>query len=169
MATIMGNVIFCSLLPIAIPTSKAFGLETVFYVNLAITINLFNAAPMTLISVWVYSRFSTSGVLRCVVTLQVAGAACRALCFFTESFWPVAIGSYLCSCCNPFFLNVMTIIANRWFTDNERALATALLIIGSPIGVGVSYGLTGYWFIGIKDQREDPKEFLELLKTLMVT
>ena len=45
----------------------------------------------------------------------------------------------------------MTFVANKWFTDKERALATALLIVGSPIGVGVSYGMTGYWFLGVDD------------------
>ena len=129
---------------------------------------MFNAAPITLISVWMYSRFSTSGVLRFTVTLLMLGSALRALCFFTDSFWPVAVGSFLCSCCNPFFLNCMTIIANRWFTDTERALATALLVVGSPVGVGFSYGLTGYWFIEVKDFEEEPQKFLHPLKTLMV-
>ena len=49
---------------------------------------------------------------------------------------------------------------NKWFTDKERALATALLIVGMPIGAGLSYGMTGAWF---KDLNPDDHEaFLEL-------
>ena len=73
-----------------------------------------------------YSNFSTSRVLRFVVTVLLIGTILRATCFFVESFWFVAAGAYLCSCCNPFFINVQSIIANKWFTDKERALATAL-------------------------------------------
>ena len=43
----------------------------------------------------------------------------------------------------------MTLVANKWFPDSERAFATALLIVGSPIGVGVSYGMTGAYFADI--------------------
>ena len=165
---IMGNVVFCTLLPISIPVAKAFGLDTVFYVNLTIMMNMFNAAPMTFVSIWIYSHFSTSTVLRGVVTLLLVGTGFRALCYFTNSFWPVAVGAYFCSCCNAFLLNVINIVANKWFTDKERALATALLVVMSPIGVGVSYGMTGSWFIEIKNVEEDSEEFLRLFKSLMV-
>jgi len=80
------------------------------------------------------------------------------------------LGSVLCSCCNAFFSNVYTTIVNKWFTDKERALATALVMMASPIGSGISFGMTGYWFKDYKEsENDDSQEFLTLFKTLMIT
>ena len=73
-----------------------------------------------------YARYSTSNVLRFAITLLFFGTLLRALCMETDNFWPVFVGSIMCSCCNSFFINVQSIIANTWFGDNERALATGL-------------------------------------------
>ena len=122
----MGNFIFATLNPLAIQISQAFHLESVLYVNISIAINMVNSVPMTFLCVYLYSRYSTSGILRLVTTLMMIGAITRASCLWIDSFWPVAIGGYICSCCNPFFINCQSIIANKWFTDKERALSTAL-------------------------------------------
>ena len=98
-----------------------------------------------------------------MITLMMIGSICRALCFWTEKFWVVALGSYICSCCNPFFINVQSIIANRWFMDDERALATALQTIAMPLGSGASFALNSYWFHGSEN-----RDFFGLFKTLMV-
>lgn len=121
-----------------------------------------NALPMTLLCIWMYSRYSTSGVLRFATSLLLLGTVFRSLCFRTNNFWPVFIGSYLCSCCNPFFINVQSIIANRWFGDKERALATALQILAMPLGSAASFATTGYWFSG------EEADFKEAFKALMV-
>ena len=55
---------------------------------------------------------------------------------------------------------------NKWFTDTERALATALLLMGLPIGAGLSYGMTGAWFKNVP--ADEPREFMEAFKNLMV-
>ena len=128
----------------------------------------FNAVPMTFASVWMYSRYKTSTVLRFCVTLILVGTAFRAVSGLSDSFWFVAGGKFLCSCANPFFVNVHVLIANKWFSDKERALATALMIVGSPIGVGCSYILTGYWFFEVTEDTP-PEDFLALFKTLMYT
>ena len=122
----MGNIIFVTLNPLAIKVASAFELNSVFYVNLSIILNMVNAVPFTFLSVYLYSRYSASCVLRVMITLMMIGSICRAMCWWTDSFWVVAIGGYICSCCNPFFINVQSIIANKWFMDDERALATAL-------------------------------------------
>ena len=103
-----------------------FELESVLTVNLMIAINMVNAVPMTFLCIWLYSRYSAAKVLRCVITLMLIGSIVRASCYKTDEFWPVVVGSYLCSCCNAFFINVQAIIANKWFKDNERAIATAI-------------------------------------------
>ena len=159
----MGNLIFVTLNPLAIEVAKAFGLSKVFYVNLSIAVNMFNSVPMTFLCVYLYSRYSTSGILRCVITLMMFGSILRATCFWTDSFWPVALGGYICSCCNPFFINVQSIIANKWFPDNERALATAIQTIAMPLGSGLSFALNSYWF------SVESLPFFGVFKTLMIT
>ena len=157
----MGNLIFATLNPLAIQTARAFDLDSVFYVNLSIAINMVNSVPMTFLCVYLYSKYSTSLVLRLVTTLMLLGAITRASCLWIDSFWPVAIGGYICSCCNPFFINCQSIIANRWFTDKERALATALQTVAMPLGSALSFGLNSYWF------SNENFEFKGLLKTLL--
>ena len=59
-------------------------------------------------------------------------------------------------------------MVNKWFTEKERATATALMLIGGPIGVGISHLMTGYWFLDVNDDTER-SEFLSTFKSLMVT
>lgn len=39
----------------------------------------------------------------------------------------------------PMFLNAISLTANVWFADNERALAGALMTLASPIGSLISF------------------------------
>ena len=162
LAQLMANHIFVTLQPIAIPTANAFDLGSVLYVNFAVMLYSLNAIPMTFLCIWMYARYSVSGVLRFSMTLLLVGTIFRSLCYRTDNFWPVFLGSYLCSCCNPFFINVQSIIANKWFGDHERALATALQIIAMPLGSASSFAMTGLWF---KDEEMD---FKEAFKNLMI-
>ena len=159
----MCNLIFATLNPLSIQIARAFDLNSVFYVNLAIAINMVNSVPMTFVCIYLYSRFNWSIVLRLVTTLLMIGAILRASCLWIDNFWPVAIGSYICSCCNPFFINCQSIISNKWFTDKERALATALMTVSMPLGSGLSFALNSYWF------SNENYEFKGLFKTLLVT
>lgn len=94
--------------------------------NIVIAVLIVNAVPMTLLSIWAFSNYNAMNVLRFVVSLMMIGSLLRAVCFWNDRFWPVVIGSYISNCCNAFFINVQAIIANKWFTDKERALATAI-------------------------------------------
>ena len=84
--------IFVALSPISIPLARAFNLDTVLYVNFTIIFQDLNSVIMTFASVWMYSRYSTSGVLRLAVTVFFVGALLRALCYQTHTFLPVVIG-----------------------------------------------------------------------------
>ena len=159
--------VFVTLQPLAIPIVAAFEVRDLFYVNMTIMAQVFAPIPMTFVSIWVYSHFKVSDVLRVIVSVQMFGAALRSLCTFNDSYEAVAIGSILVACCNAFFINAQTIIVNKWFTDKERALATALYLVASPIGGGASFGMTGLWFKNV--DMADSQEFLSAFKTLMIT
>lgn len=49
------------------------------------------------------------------------------------------------------FLNSQIIIANKWFSDSERATAMAILNVSTPIGQIASFALTGLAFSGIDE------------------
>lgn len=112
-----GNIVFSTLMPIAIPLKDAFNLKSAILVNFTIIINMINQAPTTFLSIWLFQRFRTDMVLRGVITLMLVGSIIRACSYFTNNFWFVIVGSYMCGCCNAFWINVQTTIANKWFTD----------------------------------------------------
>ena len=96
---------------------------------------------MTIVSIFMYSRLKTATVLRLVITILMFGSLIRAYCYIDDVYWTLVLGSCLCSCCTSFLFNVQTTIANRWFTDKERATATALQSLGLPLGTVLGNGL----------------------------
>ena len=99
-----------------------------------------------------------------MLTVMVLGQLIRVSCIWTDNFWSVTIGTFLSNLANPFFVNVQSIIVNKWFTDKERALATAIQIIAMPLGSAISFAMSIYWFRDITE----PDEFLTTFKYLMV-
>ena len=141
-----GQAIFITLHPLKIPIAEAFDQDSVFYVNLAVMIFALNMVPMTFASIWMFTWYSVTAVLRFAMTLMMVGATFRAFCYETDNFWPVYVGSFLCSMSSPFFITVQSIIANKWFGDHERSLATALQNLALPIGQTFSGAFSGFWF-----------------------
>ena len=139
--------------PISVPVAKAFDIE-VFYVNLVTILTIMNNVPITLLSIFVYSKLKVTSGLRFMVTLFLVGAIMRASCYFYESFWLVAIGQLLCSSNKPFYANCVTIMVNKWFPKEEHALATALLLIGDPLGASISNAMTGFFFLNVDENSE---------------
>ena len=80
MASVTANIVYCTMQPISIPVAKAFNLDTVFYVNFVTILQMFIAAPMTFVSIYIYSKFNMSTVLRCVVLVYLVGCVFRASC-----------------------------------------------------------------------------------------
>ena len=159
----MGTLIFSTMNPLAIEIARAFQLKSVMVVNLSIIINMVNGVPFTFLSIYLFGKYNVSSVLRFISTLMLIGTLMRATVFKIDSFWPVIIGSYICSCANPFFINCQAIIANIWFTDKERAVATALQTLAMPMGSAFTFALNQYWFANPE------ADFKALFKTLMLT
>lgn len=110
---------------------------------------------MTFVAVWAYANYSTNFVLRTVVSMQYFGAILRMVTLINGSFWPVLLGTIFEACAAPFILNSQIIICNKWFSDKERALGTALLTVSMPVGTAVAFALTGFYF---QDVGGDNKE-----------
>ena len=52
---------------------------------------------------------------------------------------------------------------NRWFGDDERAIATALMTLSLPFGEAITMAFTGLWFHKVEDE-----DFKESFKNLMM-
>ena len=112
--------------PAAIKLTEAFGLSSTVWVNLcAISFGIF-AVPASFLSIWAFKNYPTSLVLRLASLLMFVGALVRTTGFRYGKFWPILVGTAMCAVAGPFFLNVTSVIANKWFSDKERALATAI-------------------------------------------
>jgi len=70
------------------------------------------------------------------------------LAVYLDSFWPVLVGYAWLSLSYPISLSGCTLIANKWFSDKERALVTSLFGLCIPIGSIVSFTMAGAIFEG---------------------
>ena len=120
------------------------------------------SVPMTFVAVWAYGKYSTNFVLRVVVTMQYIGALFRLVTVLNGFFWPILCGTIIEACAAPFILNCQIIICNKWFSDKERALGTALLTVSMPVGTALAFALTGYYFQDVSgDNKENVNSLLK--------
>jgi len=68
----------------------------------------------------------------------------------------------LVSAARPIFFGSPSVIANRWFADNERTQAQALQNINTALGSSLAYILSGVYF------RDLHKDTIECLKGLVI-
>lgn len=90
--------------------------------------------PADFLSVWLYGKYRLDYVLRFTIVISFAGAMMRFYSFYTNTFWPILLGTFMMASVASLFLNSQIIIVNRWFSDTERAFAMSVLNIASPIG-----------------------------------
>lgn len=78
-----------------------------------------------------------------------------------DSFYPVIIGTACCATTAPVFVNAASMLANNWFSDKERAFATAIGTIAMPIGTLSTLTLTGIKFSDVKLDDEGTVQNIE--------
>ena len=112
----------------AIELTQAFKLNSTIWVNLCAMCFGLCAVPASFVSIWAFKNLPTGYVLRASSLAMFLGAITRMGSFYKEEikFWPILTGTIICACACPFFVNVQSVIANKWFSDKERALATAI-------------------------------------------
>ena len=107
-------------------------------------------APMNFASASFFSRWKIHHTLKLAACMQLIGSWTRALSFIgPEYYWLIAIGSIIFSMANPLILNSISIVANLWFSDDERARATAIAGLMAPIGTLIGLGLAGALSTGV--------------------
>ena len=151
-----------SLAPVALVVQEAYELKSSIPVNLCAMSFSCCSVPMTFVAIWAYGKYSTNFVLRVVVTMQYIGALFRLVTVLNGFFWPILCGTIIEACAAPFILNCQIIICNKWFSDKERALGTALLTVSMPVGTALAFALTGYYFQDVSgDNKENVNSLLK--------
>ena len=110
--------------------------------------------PMTLTAVWLYENLPTHHVVYITVLLQVVGCWIRSLAFVFDEFWPLFVGTAIFVSSVPLFTNAISLIANQWFPDNQRATATSLISLAIPVGSLFSLILSGLAASGIDESNQ---------------
>ena len=157
----MNTLIVCTMAPAAVELTRAFGLNSTIWVNLAAMSVAITAIPFSFMAIWAFKKYPTSNVLRIASAVFLAGALFRMYGFVRDEYWPILAGSTISACVCPFFLNVQSVIANKWFSDKERALATAIQSATLPFGAAITLGFQNFIFV-------DGGDILAQLKQLMV-
>ena len=125
-------------------------------------------APVNFAAAWFFANWKINKILICAALLQLVGGWFRALSFIREpqrgSFSIIILGTFIFFLASPFILNSISIIANMWFAEKERARAMAIAGLMAPLGSLLGLGLTGYIIIGIND---DPVECMNRLKKIV--
>ena len=89
--------------------------------------------PGTVLSAWVYNKFSLRSGLILATFVNSVGAWIRV----APTFGAVMLGQVLCALVQPFFTNAPAKIASRWFPVSSRGLATAVGAMANPVGIGI--------------------------------
>ena len=120
--------------PVAIQIAQAYGLSSTVTVNMCAMSFSLLSPPSDFLAVYLFSKFRTDHVLRVASFVSFTGAMLRFAAVSYETFWPVVVGTFVMASVASIFLNSQIIIANKWFSDRERALAMAVLNVSTPIG-----------------------------------
>ena len=90
--------------------------------------------PSDFLAVYLFGRYKTDTVLRIAALISFSGAMLRFLSLAVDEFWPILLGTFLMASVASIFLNSQIIIANKWFSDTERAIAMSVLNVSTPLG-----------------------------------
>ena len=137
--------------PAAVELTASFGLSSTVWVNLCAMSFGICAIPFTFISIWAFKKFPTSNVLRIASAFMFLGAQLRLLGFYLDEFWPLLAGQIICASAAPFFINVQSVIANKWFSDKERATAQSVQMGLLPFGAAATMGIQSVVFKDTED------------------
>ena len=133
------SMLIIGLAPAAIEITRAYDLSSTIYVNMctiSFGVTQIILAPCALN---IYQTYHVSDVLKACTFISFIGAMFRLFTIFNKEFWPVLLGTLLVAFTQPFYINVPSIIANKWFSDKERALATSIQLMSQLIGSMISF------------------------------
>ncbi len=128
------GLVLTSFAPVAIQIAQAYDLSTTITVNMCAMSFALCSPPSDFLAVYLFGKFRTDHVLRVASFISFFGAMIRFACIGHDSFVPILFGTFMMASVSSIFLNSQIIIANKWFSDSERALAMSILNVSTPVG-----------------------------------
>jgi len=132
--------------PVAIQVAQSYNLSSSMVVNMCAMSFALCSPPSDFLAVYLYGKYQTDTVLRVASLISFIGCMFRFFSLTNDEFWPILVGTFMMASVSSLFLNSQIIIANKWFSDTERALAMSVLNVSTPIGQICSFALTGYTY-----------------------
>lgn len=114
--------------------------------------------PMSFVSASLYNKMRTHHVVYLAALLQIIGCWIRSFAFTFGMFWPILFGTLIYMLSVPMLLSAISLIANLWFSDDQRGTATSLMGIAMPCGSMVGLTVTGLLCVGMDNN--DPNDCL---------
>lgn len=134
LVTLSGSCISICLTPVSQSIKEAYDVPLLAVSFCTLVFGL-TSIPMFFISMKLLTAYPTANVLRLGCFFLVFGGWIRMITLFDSSpFWPILTGATIISFSGPIFLSAQNILCNRWFGDEERAVATAITGLAIPIG-----------------------------------
>lgn len=121
---------------------KVYGLS-MFESNLTNFVFYIMYVPGTFAAMVVLEKYGVKVSIVIGALFLLLGAWIRLFILFSEerSFTAYFIGAFIAAFGQPFLMNIPSKIATLWFGDKERAMATAVGAVSSPIGSVISFVL----------------------------
>lgn len=130
----MHGLVHTAFAPISIQIAQAYNLSSTVTVNMCTMSFALCSPPSDFLAVYLFGKYKTDSVLRVASIISFLGAMLRLITLVNNEFWPILLGTFLMASVSSIFLNSQIIIANKWFSDKERALAMSILNVSTPIG-----------------------------------
>jgi len=118
-------------------------------VNSSYLIASITGIPMTFASMFLFRKFPAHWVLRVACLNALIGGWFR-IFSHNGQYWPIIVGTVIMTFSTPLLAVQMTQFCNRWFSDDERTLATVICALTIPGGNVVGFMLAGIVFQGIE-------------------
>ena len=144
-----GGLIIVAFAPVAIQIAQAYNLSSTMPVNMCALAFAFCSPPADILAVYLYGKYRVDTVMRLSMVVSFIGAMFRFLTIYNGEFWPILAGTFIMASVASLFLNSQILIANRWFSDKERAFCLSVLNTATPLGQICSFALTGVVFANI--------------------
>ena len=136
--------------PISAPVARAYDVPVIWVNACSMQFSLW-CMPMDFVSSYLYPRFGPALVLRVATAICLCGVIVRLYACVYDEFWPIFYGTAMIASVYAIFIDSYIIIANKWFPDGERALASTILSSSMVIGFLCSNGLTALTYGSIDD------------------
>lgn len=99
--------------------------------------------PFSFIASYMFNNMRRDKVLKIAALMQIAGALTRMGSSLTQTFSPIFVGALILASTAPFGFNSISMLAEVWFSDNQRATATSMMGSADIIGALLTFGIQG--------------------------